>query len=381
MTLPLAGIKILTAAQLLPGGYCTTLLSDLGADVIKIENPAGGDPLRIHPGHFAAFNRDNKSITIDLRTARGKEICYKLVGQSHVFVEGYRPGVTARLGIDYETLKGVNPRIIYASISGFGQQGPYRNKPAHDLTYQGIAGMLAGHVPEEGGGSNLPSVAIGDFSSGMFAAIAILAALHGLKESGRGQYIDVAMTDGLVSWMSMRLIPGQKLAWKRQPNMNIYQTKDGKYLTLSIAFEPHFWRNLCQAINREDLGEISIDERQNRSEELFRLFTDTFRGKTREEWSQILTGADVPHGPVYIAPDEVLSDPQLQYRGMVGELEKIEGEGSIRDGARLSPMKSFGMPVRDGGKAPLLGEHTEEILLNLGYGSREIEEMKKAKIV
>jgi crotonobetainyl-CoA:carnitine CoA-transferase CaiB-like acyl-CoA transferase len=381
MALPLAGIKILTAAQLLSGGYCTTLLSELGADVIKIENPAGGDTLRITPKHFAAFNRGYKSIAIDLRTKRGRGICYKLVKKSHVFIEGYRPGVTTRLGIDYETLKGINPRLIYVSISSFGQQGPYRNRPAHDLTYQGIAGMLAGFISEQDGGSNLPPVAIGDFSSGMFAAITILAALIDLKEYGNGQYIDVSMTDGLVSWMSMRLAPNQSLAWKREPNLNIYRTKDGKYITVSIAFEPHFWRNLCRVVNREDLGEISIEERQRRRQELSKILVDAFLSRTREEWLRILTEADVPNGPVYVSADEVFNDPQLRYRGMVGKIENIDGAGNTGIGARLSPMKSFGMLVRGAVNAPRLGENTQEILHSLGYTRNEIEELNKAEIL
>jgi crotonobetainyl-CoA:carnitine CoA-transferase CaiB-like acyl-CoA transferase len=376
---PLSGIKVLAATQVLPGGYCVALLSDLGADVLKIENPAGGDPLRNTPATFSTFARGNKSITINLRTDKGKEICHKLVRQSHVFIEGYRPGVTERLGIDYEALKKVNPKIIYASISGFGQDGPYRSKPAHDLTFQGVAGMLAGFVPGEGG-ANLPAAAPGDFSSGMFAVITILAALHGLSESGTGQHIDISMTDGLVSWMSMSLVPNQKLTRQRQPTLNIYQTKDVKCLTLTIAFEQHFWRNLCRAINREDLGELPVEERRERSEELIKILTEAFLSKTRDEWEQILTSDDVPHGPVYTSADEVLSDPQLQYRGMVGEIEDTEG-GGTQVGAMLSPMKSFGMPVRVGGKAPGLGEHNEEILLALGYDKREIEEMKKEGVI
>ncbi len=184
--LPLTGVKILSLARLLPGGYCTKLLADLGADIIMLEHPIGGDPMRLIPTLFSPFTRGKRSITIDLKFDKGKEICYKLVRHSDVVLESFRPGVATKLGIDYETLKGHNPQIIYTSISGFGQDGPYRNKPAHDLAYQAIAGMIAGQIPDEGGRFTPTPVAIGDLSSGIFAAISILAALYGLKERGTG---------------------------------------------------------------------------------------------------------------------------------------------------------------------------------------------------
>jgi crotonobetainyl-CoA:carnitine CoA-transferase CaiB-like acyl-CoA transferase len=378
MRLPLAGINIFNATRLLPGGYCTTLLSDLGADVIKLEHPVGGDPGRQRADLFAATSRGNRSITVDLSKDKGKEICYKIARQSHVFIESFRPGVAKRQKIDYETLKGVNPQIIYASISGFGQEGPYRNKPAHDLTYEGLTGMLAGGIPKEGGNFTSPSVPIGDLSSGMFAAISILAALHEFRESGNGQYIDVSMTDGLLSWMGSRLVPNEPLALPHQPAYNVYQTKDGKYLTLSISFEQHFWRNLCRAINREELSELTLDDWRERNDELATILKDIFLGKTCDEWIQILTSADVPHGPVYMTPEEVLSDPQLQYRGILTEVEDEEGRKITRIG---SPLKSFGMSVRTGGRPPRLGEHTEEILRGLGYDQKEIDDMRKEGVI
>jgi crotonobetainyl-CoA:carnitine CoA-transferase CaiB-like acyl-CoA transferase len=377
-TLPLAGIKILNAARLLPGGYCATLLSDLGADIIKLEHPVGGDPERLLTNLFPVTNRGNRSITIDLSKDKGKEICYKIVRQSHIFLESFRPGVAKRLGIDYETLKGINPQIIYASISGFGQEGPYRNKPAHDLIYQGIAGMLAGGISEEDGSFHPPTVPIADLSSGMFAVMSILAALYNSRESGSGQYIDVSMTDGLISWTGTRLVPNQPFSYPHGATNTIYQTKDGKYLAIGIAYEQHFWRNLCRIINREELSELSGEDRQKMQKELATILEGAFRSKTRDEWIQILTSADVPNGPVHMSPEEVLGDPQLQYRGMQEEAVDEEGRKITRIS---SPFKPFGLPVRAGGRPPRLGEHTEEILHSLGYDQGEIAEMKKAGVI
>ncbi|MFC1942933.1 CoA transferase, partial [Chloroflexota bacterium] len=186
-------------------------------------------------------------------------------------------------------------------------------------------------------------------------------------------YIDVSMTDGLISWMSSRLVPNESLIVPHHPATNVYLTKDGKYFSLSIAYEQHFWRNLCQAINREDLSDLTVDDWPVRSEELYKILKDTFLSKTSDEWVDILTRADVPHGPVYITPEEVFGDPQFQHRGMLAEFEDENGKKVRQIG---SPLKSFGLPVKVSGRPPRLGEHTAEILSGLGYNQQEIEDMK-----
>jgi crotonobetainyl-CoA:carnitine CoA-transferase CaiB-like acyl-CoA transferase len=286
--------------------------------------------------------------------------------------------VAKKLGIDYETMREINPKIIYASISGFGQDGPYRNKPGHDLVYQGIAGMLAGLIPEKGGRFIPPQVAIADWSSGMFAAVSILGALYSVRETGHGQYIDVSMTDGLVSWMGRRLAPHRQLSFQIQPTYSVYRARDGKFLALGIGTEQHFWRNLCKAISREDLSELSAGERAEREEELFAILEEVFEEKALDEWIQILTSAEVPHGPVYDSPEEVLSDPQLRYRGMVTEVDDPEKGRITRIG---SPLRLSGMEATSNGRAPGLGEHTQEILLSLGYDEGTIEAMKREAII
>jgi crotonobetainyl-CoA:carnitine CoA-transferase CaiB-like acyl-CoA transferase len=374
MGLPLAGIRVLSAAQLLPGAYCTMLLADMGADVIMLERPQGGDPMRLMPDMFSAVTRGKKSITVNLASEKGKEICYKIVKESPIFLESFRPGVAKKLRIDYDTLKAISPGIVYASITGFGQEGPYRHKPGHDLVYQGIAGMLSGLIPKKGAKFIPPQVAIADWSSGMFAAISILGALYGAKETGVGQYIDVSMTDGLVSFMGRRLAPNRDLSFAIQPTYTLYTTSDGKSLTLGIGAEEHFWRNLCKAVGKEELGVLSAAERAKREEELYATFADIFMAKTRDQWIEILTKADVPHGPAYSSPEEVLNDPQLRYRGMIVDVDDPE-KGQV---ARIrSPLRLSGISGGNDGQAPKLGEHNEEILLSLGYERVAMEEMRR----
>ena len=206
MNLPLTGVKVLSAARYLPAGYCTMLLAYSGADIITLEQPPGGiDERIINPDVFAAVNRNKRSFAINLRSDKGREICHELVRRSDVFIEGFRPGVATRLGVDYDTLNSINPKIVYVSISGFGQDGPYRLKSGHDLTYQGIAGMLAGLYSDKEHNFSASLTGLGDICSAMFAAISILSGLYGVKQSGQGQYIDVSMTDGILSWMSVWL--------------------------------------------------------------------------------------------------------------------------------------------------------------------------------
>ncbi|MGD9890407.1 MAG: CaiB/BaiF CoA transferase family protein, partial [Dehalococcoidia bacterium] len=200
---PLDGITVVSMAEQYPGPYCTMLLADMGADVILVERPGRGDPARGPTGmsdHFAALSRNKRSIAVDAKREAGREIIVRLARDADVLVEGFRPGVMDRLGLGYAALGEVNPRLIYCSITGYGQDGPYRSRPGHDLSYQALAGLLSSLIPA-GQFDRRPGVAIGDLSSAMFAAQGILAALIARAQTGRGQSIDVSMTDGLVSWM------------------------------------------------------------------------------------------------------------------------------------------------------------------------------------
>lgn len=380
MASPLAGVKVLSMAWMYPGPYCSMLLADMGAEVIVLERPGMGDPSRLIPSFFAAVNRNKKSITVNLATEKGSEICHGLAERFDVVTEGFRPGIAKRLGVDYKSLREINPRLIYASISGYGQDGPYCDWPAHDLTYQGMAGMLANQISAGAPSLIPPSVAIADLSSGMFATIAILAALYAREQTGKGQYIDVSMTDGLVSWMSvplLRYLNMGETTLPLEPGYGIFETKDGKFLTLSIAFEDHFWRNLCHAIGRGELGEISAQERRQRREELVDVLREALLARGRDEWVEILTSANVAAGPAYELA-ETVKDPHLRQRGMFVEIEDPrKGRSTF-----VAPSLKFSeTPAEIRMPPPELGEHTEEVLLGLGYSQQEIQEMRHGGVI
>lgn len=370
MTLPLQGIKILDSAHQYPGPYCSMLLGDLGAEVIKMEQPGIGDPARANPGFFKGINRNKKSITLNLKTPSAKDILKRLVKEADVFTEGFRPGVVKRLGIDYDTLKEINPRLIYCSISGYGQEGPYRDLPGHDLNYMAMAGMLDS-IRDEKGNHIPPGIAIGDLSSGMFAVIGIMAALMARGETGRGQYVDVSMFDGLLSWMSIRFGLFFHSGSSGRPydaGYGVFKGRDGKPFTLGIAHEDWFWDRMCKAMGLDGLVGIKGAERHQRKKELVPKLKNVFAQKDREEWLRILTEADVPVAPVR-TPEEVIEDPHVIFRKMIQGV-KIPSGGAIQQVA--FPVKLSETPAKMQLPPPELGQHTEEVLLKAGYSREDI---------
>ncbi|MGB3864596.1 MAG: CaiB/BaiF CoA-transferase family protein, partial [Xanthobacteraceae bacterium] len=273
MSLPLAGIRVVSLAEQYPGPYATLLLSDLGAEVILVERPGVGDPARQFPPFHAALNRGKQSVALDLKSSEGKRDLRRLVASADVLMEGYRPGTMARLGFGYEAMAALNPRLVYVSISGFGQDGPYRDRPAHDISYQALAGFLYRHA-EQGSVEDPGGIAVGDLSSGMFAAVGTLAALLERGRTGKGKYVDVSMTDGLVSWMSVMLGPvmnGAPLAdIGAEPAYGVFKCADGRLLTLSIAHEDWFWRPLCELLGMHAAAGFNRGERVARGEVLRR---------------------------------------------------------------------------------------------------------------
>jgi len=370
-------------AEQYPGPYCTLLLADMGADVILAERPGFGDPSRGPTGmsdFFSSLNRNKRSIAINLKSDQGREVCHRLLTKADVFVEGFRPGTMDRLGMGYEDVGKSNPGIVYCSISGFGQDGPYRDRPAHDLSFQGIAGLLSNLI-DKGSFDNRPAVAIGDLSSGMFAVIGILAALIARRQTGRGQHVDVSMADGLVSWMTagltMQLRTGHAFDMSGGAGFGVYKTADGKYVTLSVAMEPHFWRNLWNTLGKPEIASTSFLERIRRNRELEEILRETFLTKTRDEWVEILAAGDVPSGPV-LTLNEVADDPQIKAREMVIDWEAPDGH---REWMVNHPIRFSSTPASIRMPAPTLGQHTEELLMELGYSGLEAAALREAGAV
>ena len=387
----LEGIKILDLTRLLPGPYCSMLLADLGAEVLKIEEPSQGDTMRLREPflkkesmQYLILNRNKRSLTLNLKIPKAKEIFYKLVATNDVILESFRPGVVQRLGIGYESVKKINPRIVYCSITGYGQDGPYRDVPGHDINYLGISGILS-MTGEKDGPPIVPGLPIADVGGGLFAAFAILAGIMARDRTGRGQYIDMSMLDGLVSFLTLYAanyfgtgkppLRGEFRQSGIYPFYNIYKTKDGKYLTLGCS-EPHLWANLCKALEREDLIEYQFDEGEKR-EEAFQFLRKTFRTRPRDEWIEILRKADVCVAPVNDL-SEVFADPHVLYRNMLKEVEHPI-EGRIK---QLGfPWKFSDTPCQIKTPPPALGEQTEEVLRNLGYSKDDINSFRKDGIL
>jgi len=376
----LEGITVLEMALQYPGPYCSMLLSGLGAKVIKVERPDIGDPARRQPAFFNPINRGKRSLTLDLKQTASKDILYRLIKDCDVVTEGFRPGVASRLGIDYPTLGQINPHLIYCSITGFGQNGPYSDLPGHDLNYMALSGMLR-YLQDAQGQPILPGVAIADLSAGMFAAIGILAALNQRHCTGKGCHVDVSMMDGLLSWMGTNLsiyANTGKTQKQRDSGYGLFTTADGKLLALGIAHEDWFWDRLCKALGLTDLSGIPVLERALRRQELIQPLQNVFLHKTRSEWLDLLKVADVPVTPVH-DPCDVLDDPHVKSRGMAEILTDSQGSRSVRVGfpVKFSPVEQAS-PSAD---VPGLGEHTIDILETLGYLDDEIKRLRSSSVI
>ncbi len=386
-TAALQGIRLLDMAWIGPGPFCTTLLGDLGAEIIKIHEPdierRGGPASYAFPASpdFPGM-RNCKTIGLDLKTGDGRSIFYELAKTADVVLEGYRPGVMKRLGVDYDTIKKVNPRIVYTSLTGYGQEGVYRDVVGHDINYISIGGLL-GLTGVVGGEPVIPGTLVADFAAGgMAAALGILAALMTRDRTGEAQFVDVAMADGIVEMMSVWLNPylvwgvesrrGDTWLGGHWPWYNVYETKDGKHVSIG-ALEPWFYANLCQLLGREDLIEHQFAEGEKR-DEIFRDFKQTFLTKTRDEWVEILRQKDTCVAPVY-SLDEVASDPQLIARGMIRELPHPV-LGSVKQVGSM--LKVSGSPFQVRNWCTRFGQHTDELLLELGYDAARIGALRQA---
>lgn len=372
---PLDGIRVISMAEQYPGPYATLLLADLGADVIIIERPKGGDPARQFAVFFESLNRSKRSVALDLKSPNGREAFLRLAALSDVVLEGFRPGTVKRLGVDYETVAARNPRIVYASISGFGQDGPYRDRPAHDLSYQAVAGMLYDRIcaPEQG---NKPRLTVGDLSAGMFAALGILTGLVARNTTGSGTYVDVSVTDGLVSWMTAQLVTTLNSSagpwFPHDAGYGLFRTADGGLISLSVAHEDNFWEALCTVLGLRDVATLKRSERIHRHEKLQQRIARVIKAQPRSYWERALSDSGVPFGPV-LDLDEVPTDPHIRERGLILEVPASRTKPKARHVRQPLKIGDFG-----GGPtshAPRLGEHTREVLSLAGYSERELEDL------
>lgn len=386
----LQGIRVLDMALFGPGPFCARILGDLGAEVIKIHDPkleSRGGPIKLQFPELPLFPglRNCRFMGLNLKVKEGLRVFRKLVETADVVTESYRPGVVERLGVDYDTVRKLNRRIVYASITGFGQDGPYRDRVGHDINYISIGGLL-GMTGKRGGTPAIPGTLIADFAAGgMTAAIGILAALTARGRTGEGQFVEVSMTDAVVAlmaeWINEYLMgapvpeKGETMFTGLWPWYNVYKTKDGKYISVG-AVEPWFYANLCRLLGREDLVALQYAEGEQR-ERAFESFRRTFLTKTRDEWVDILRAEDTCVAPVY-SIDELVSDPHLLARRTICEIPHPR-LGRVKQVGPIVRLSASPFAARNWTKR--LGEHTEEILLELGYSRGRIDRLRAVGVI
>ncbi len=396
MSLPLQGIRVLDLSRLLPGGFCSLLLADFGADVLKVEDTGMGDYIRWSPPYydgahesarsalFLSLNRNKRSIRLDLKHERGREALLALAREYDVVLESFRPGVLERLGVGYERMREENPAIVYCAISGYGQDGPKRDASGHDMNYLGLVGLL-GLTGERGGEPVQAAGQIADIGGGaLMAAFGIMAALRerdgcsSRPGSGEGQLVDVSMADGALSWLA--LVAAAHFADGALPRRGDlplagslicyrpYECADG-WVSLG-ALEPKFWQAWCRGVGREELVGRQFEHPGSEAHAQVR---EIFKGRTRAEWEAFAREHDCCLEPV-LELDEALSSELVRERGMVVELEQPGAERSVRQlGVPVKLGRTPGQHARLPG--PALGEHTEEVLLAAGYSQAQVAEL------
>ena len=397
----LEGIKVLDFCRNAPGMFATTVLADLGADVLMIERPMdetraayeklvagidGEDDERRHAA-FNALQRNKRSLALNLKRFEAQKIFQKLAETADVVVEGFRPGVMGRLGAGYEKVRSINPRAVYCSVSGYGQDGPYSQMAGHDINYISFAGAL-GLIGPQDGRPAIPLNLIADYAGGgLCGAVGILAALMAREKTGKGQYVDIAMSEGvlymlsgLVSDVLSRGILAERGGNRLNggaPYYNVYRTKDDKYFSIA-AIEPWFWENLCRSVGLEDLLPYQ-DATGHKKAEVEQALTDTFSAKTRDEWFETLKDANISVGKVY-SLEEALDDPHAQQRGMVLEIESSAiPEGKVRQVATSIHLSETPGQVRHLGS--VTGQHTANVLEELGFDAAAVADLKQRQVV
>ena len=338
----LTHITVVDLTVNLPGPFCSMTLADLGARVLKVE-PPGGDPLRrSSPAMWTGLNRGKESIVLDLKDAGDRRTLARLAGDGDVVLEGWRPGVAARLGAGYSTLSRENDRLVYCSISGFGQDGPWRERPGHDINYLALAGYLGLQSAIEGR-PWLPPVLVSDLASGLYAAIMVLAALNGREATGRGTYVDLSMTEAALALLGPEL-EALDSDGPVEPNVTgiphygLFRCADGLWFSLGIVHEDHFWDRLCRAAGLDDLAGLTFDQRMARRDMIEERLNVAFERLPSTEWERRLEEADVP-GARVISPAEVFDTPQFAFRRLFSEIgpDRFVGQPALLSGERPGP--------------------------------------------
>lgn len=380
----LQGIRVLDLTRLLPGAFCTLLLADMGADVVKVEEPGSGDYMRwyppLHEGQsvlFNALNRNKRSLSLNLKSEAGRRVFLDLSGRADVVVEGNRPGVMDRLGLGWPVLHECNPKLVMCSVTGYGQDGPFSQRAGHDLNYMAIAGALSMNG-RRGEAPHPLAVQVADIGGGgQAAATAILGALLSVARGGEGRYLDVSMTDGAFSWLAVPLaevrtrgsIPrGMHRLTGRYACYGVYECADGRFVSVG-ALEPKFWRALCEALGRPELVEGQYAEGEAQ-EHLRSEVASVFASRSRDAWGEALGGLDVCCEPV-LELEEVAQHPQIRARGLVVEEPT---------GLEIAPAVRLSEDWRRKGP-PRLGEDTAEVLAGVGVDEHRLEELRAAGVV
>lgn len=395
MSGPLAGIKVLELARTLAGPYCSMLLADMGAEVLKVEQPGIGDETRGYTPpamagescYYLSLNKNKKGITLNLKTEEGKRIVKELVKEADVLVENFRTGTMEKMGLGYDVLKEINPRLVYCAVSGFGRTGPMKDEPAYDLVMQAFGGLMS-----VTGEPDRPPVKVGfsivDLTTGMYACIGVLLALWAREKTGRGQFVEASLLESIVSLqtylaqgvMATGTVPGR--LGSGHPNLapyQVFETKDS-YVIIAVPND-WLWRKMCDALGLDDLKEhpkfaVNANRVKHRTE-LIQLMTEFTRSKTTEEISKRLKEAGVPGGPINNIA-EVLAEPQVIHRGMIQEVEH----------PTIGTLKMLGIPVKlseTPGSVrmapPTLGQNNTEVLSRLGYTAEEIAALKDKGVI
>jgi alpha-methylacyl-CoA racemase len=390
----LEGIRVLDLSRLLPGGFCTLLLADLGAEVLKVEDTAGGDYIRWMPpyyggdeqktngtasAYFLGLNRNKRSLRLNLKHEQGRDILLRLAQDYDVLVESFRPAVMDRLGVGYHALRERNPGLVYCAISGYGQSGPLTERSGHDTNYLALNGLL-GLTGRRGGPPLQSAGQIADLGGGaLMAAVGILAALHERARSGEGQLVDISMTDGSLSWLAM--VVARYFCEQRPPRRGEielaggilcyfpYEAKDGGWVALG-ALEPKFWQNWCAGVERPDLVERQFEHPDSAAGV---EVAAVFKQRTRDEWAQFAGEHDCCLEPV-LEMEEVLESDLVRARDMVLELDQ-PGIGRVKQAG--FPIKLSRTPAAVETAAPALGQHTDEVLRSIGFDNERIAGLRE----